>query len=75
MWSFTSATDVEFHTLDDLEIAYYVANYAPLDKAGSYGIQEWIGRIGVKSIRGTYENVMGLPTAELFQQLKTVING
>jgi septum formation protein len=56
------------------EIIYYVENYKPYDKAGSYGIQEWIGLIGVEKIQGCYYNVMGLPTQEIFNQIKHIIN-
>ena len=68
--SFTTSTEVTFDTLTDDEIRYYVDNYLPLDKAGAYGIQEWIGFIGVKSINGSYFNVMGLPVQRLYQELK-----
>lgn len=59
--AFATMTDVTFATLSEEEIAYYVERYSPMDKAGSYGIQEWIGFIGVESISGSYFNVMGLP--------------
>ncbi|MCE2616700.1 MAG: Maf-like protein [Phocaeicola sp.] len=68
--SFTSATDVKFADLSDDEIGYYVETYSPLDKAGAYGIQEWIGYAGVESIHGSYFNVMGLPIHRLYQELK-----
>ena len=67
--SFTCKTDVLFCELSAEEIAYYVNKYIPLDKAGSYGIQEWIGRVGVDSIVGSFENVMGLPTSKLYHKL------
>ncbi len=67
---FVERTAVWFVDLEQSEIDYYVENYNPLDKAGSYGIQEWIGRIAVARIDGSYENVMGLPTARLYQELK-----
>ena len=70
--SFTCCTEVQFAKLIDEEIYYYVENYKPFDKAGSYGIQEWIGRIGVESITGSFENVMGLPTQKLYQELKAL---
>ena len=54
-----------FDELSDEEIAYYVAHYRPLDKAGAYGIQEWIGYVGVSSLSGSYFNVMGLPVQRL----------
>ena len=67
---FNVATDVFFRQLDDSEIAYYVDNYKPFDKAGSYGVQEWIGYVGVERIEGSYFNVMGLPVKRLYQELK-----
>lgn len=68
--SFAEQTKVQFGVLEDEEIQYYVENYQPMDKAGSYGIQEWIGRIGIDRIEGSYENVMGLPTQRLYLVLK-----
>ncbi|HCU46524.1 Maf family protein [Sphingobacterium faecium] len=68
--TFSESTEVEFYPLSDKEIMYYIDRYEPYDKAGSYGIQEWIGRIGIKSIKGEYTNVVGLPTARLYQELK-----
>lgn len=62
-------TEVTFRELLEEEIAYYVENYAPFDKAGGYGIQEWIGHIGVTAIKGSYNNVMGLPTHILYKTL------
>ena len=70
--SFTEGTTVHFATLSDEEIAYYVDHYRPYDKAGSYGIQEWIGMIGISGIEGCYYNVMGLPLARLYRELKTL---
>lgn len=67
--TFTAATGVTFATLSEEEIEYYVDTYSPLDKAGSYGIQEWIGFIGVQGIRGSYFNVMGLPIQRLYREL------
>lgn len=67
--SFVSVTDVYFDELSADEIEYYVDNFAPYDKAGAYGIQEWIGYIGVKRIEGSYFNVMGLPVQELYKKL------
>ena len=52
------------------EIGYYIENYAPYDKAGAYGIQEWIGYVGVTSISGSYFNVMGLPVQRIYEELK-----
>ena len=64
-----SITDVSFKKLTEQEILYYVAHYKPFDKAGGYGIQEWIGLIGVTSIKGCFYNVMGLPTQLLREML------
>ncbi len=68
--SFSETTLVEFHSLSNDQIAYYVDNYKPYDKAGAYAIQEWIGVIGIKSIQGDFYNVMGLPVSKLVQKLK-----
>ena len=68
--SFTAVTDVTFATLTEEEIIYYVDKYTPMDKAGAYGVQEWIGFIGVESISGSYFNVLGLPIQRLYQELK-----
>lgn len=70
--SFSVSTDVAFRTLTDEEIDYYITNYRPFDKAGAYGIQEWIGYVGVTSLRGSYFNVMGLPVQRIFDELKNV---
>ena len=69
--SFADTSIVHFADLTDDEIAYYVSHYRPLDKAGAYGIQEWIGNIGITGISGDFYNVMGLPTRKLYQLLKT----
>lgn len=71
--SFTGKTEVCFTNLSVDEIEYYIEKYKPYDKAGSYGIQEWIGRIGIDYIHGTFENVMGLPTQQLYRELKLII--
>lgn len=63
-------TEVKFVILEDDEINYYINNYKPFDKAGAYGIQEWIGLIGIESINGSFYTVMGLPTHKLFKELK-----
>ena len=63
------ATKVTFKKLSDNEIHYYLENYKPFDKAGAYGIQEWIGFVGVCNIKGSYANVMGLPTDKVFAYL------
>lgn len=68
--SFTVKTSVYFRSLTRDEMTYYVSRFNPLDKAGSYGIQDWIGLIGVEKIEGSYTNVMGLPTHELYQALR-----
>ncbi len=68
--TFAVATDVEFAHLTGQEIEYYVNRYHPTDKAGAYGIQEWIGAIGIVGINGSYYNVMGLPVRRLYQALK-----
>ena len=68
--TFVETTDVEFADLNAAEIAFYVEQFQPLDKAGSYGIQEWIGYAAIKRIEGSYENVVGLPTARLYQEIK-----
>lgn len=68
--SFTAASDVEFDALSEEEIQYYVDKYQPMDKAGAYGVQEWIGYIGVKSISGSFYNIMGLPIQKLYKELK-----
>lgn len=67
--SFSVASDVEFSTLTNQEIEYYINRYAPFDKAGSYGVQEWIGYIGVMHISGSYFNIMGLPIQRLYREL------
>jgi len=66
---FSSITKVFFKPLSDVEINYYVEKYKPLDKAGGYGIQEWIGLIGITKIEGSYFNVVGLPIEKLYQKL------
>jgi len=67
--TFLSTTNVYFKTLSDGEIRHYLQEYRPYDKAGAYGIQEWIGYIGVERIEGSYFNVMGLPVQRLYQEL------
>lgn len=67
---FHVCTEVYFTSLSDDEISHYVLNYRPFDKAGAYGIQEWIGYIGVERIEGSYFNVMGLPVQRLYKELK-----
>ena len=67
--SLSVSTDVTFKALAEQEIEYYVDQYKPYDKAGAYGIQEWIGYIGVTSLHGSYFNVMGLPVQRIWQEL------
>lgn len=69
--SFSVTTNVSFKNLSDEEINFYVANYRPMDKAGAYGIQEWIGYIGVTGLEGSYFNVMGLPVQRIYKELCT----
>ena len=68
--SFSVETDVTFRELSDEEIWHYIHEYKPFDKAGAYGIQEWIGYIGIKGINGSYYNVMGLPVQRIYDELK-----
>ena len=70
--AFSDTTEVSFHELTSEQINYYVENYKPLDKAGAYAIQEWIGVTGIKSIRGDFYNVMGLPVSRVVQALRTL---
>ena len=72
--SFSAVTDVEFAPLDDQVINYYVDHYRPLDKAGAYGIQEWIGCVGVRHINGSFYNVMGLPLHRLYTELDRLLD-
>lgn len=66
-------TKVQFEDFTDEEINYYVENYLPFDKAGSYGAQEWIGMIGIRTIEGSFYNVMGLPTQLLWDMLRSLV--
>lgn len=68
--SFACVTEVTFDRLTDEEINFYIDRYQPMDKAGAYGIQEWIGFVGVSGLQGSYFNVMGLPVQRLYQELK-----
>lgn len=70
--TFDVTSTVRFGALTDEEINYYVDRYAPMDKAGSYGIQEWIGMAAIESIEGSFYNVMGLPVQRLYQVLKAI---
>lgn len=68
--TFSAITEVDFDILSDEDIRHYVSHYRPLDKAGAYGIQEWIGAVGIKAIRGSFYNVMGLPVHRLYKELR-----
>lgn len=68
--TFTARTEVRFCPLDEEEITWYVDRYRPFDKAGAYGVQEWIGYVGVEHIAGSYFNIMGLPVQRLYRELK-----
>jgi septum formation protein len=67
---FSVSSEVIFKNLSLDEMSYYIENFKPFDKAGSYGIQEWIGHVGVKKINGSYTNIMGLPTNDIYENLK-----
>jgi septum formation protein len=70
--SFAAQTEVRFAELSEEEITYYVNKFRPMDKAGAYGVQEWIGFIGVENISGSYYNIMGLPVQRLYKELVKV---
>ncbi|MCR5645183.1 MAG: Maf family protein [Bacteroidales bacterium] len=70
MKTFAATSKVTFATLDPEEMEHYVDQYQPYDKAGAYGIQEWIGYVGISGLQGSFYNVMGLPTHKLYQTLK-----
>lgn len=70
--SFYDITEVEFHTLTEEQIVYYVDKYKPFDKAGAYAIQEWIGVVGIKKVTGDFYNVMGLPVSRVVQCLEKI---
>lgn len=70
--AFHVTTEVTFKTFTEEEIDYYVSHYSPLDKAGAYGIQEWIGYIGVVKLRGSFFNVMGLPVQRIYEEMQTM---
>ena len=72
-YAFSSKTEVFFNKISDYEIEYYLEKFKPYDKAGSYGIQEWLGIISVRKIIGSYTNVVGLPSSELYQELNKFI--
>ncbi len=71
--TFSVSSNVYFKDLSDSEINYYIDNYKPFDKAGAYGIQEWIGYIGITGIEGSFYNVMGFPTQRFFEELKAFL--
>lgn len=71
--TFASQSTVRFATLSEEQIRYYVDNYRPMDKAGAYGIQEWIGYVGIESIEGSFYNVMGLPVQRLCRELEAFV--
>ena len=73
--SFSVVTEVFFKELSRQEIAHYIENYKPYDKAGAYGIQEWIGLVAIERIEGSYTNVVGLPTERLYKELLTISSG
>lgn len=70
--SFSDTTEVTFKKLSEDEITYYLDTYRPYDKAGAYGVQEWIGYIAIKGIRGSFFNVMGLPVQPLYEELRKI---
>ena len=69
---FADTTEVEFYSLTEEQISFYVDKYQPYDKAGAYAIQEWVGVVGIKSINGDFYNVMGLPVSKVVQALNTL---
>ena len=72
--TFVDCTKVTFKTLSEEEIDYYVNKYRPLDKAGAYGVQEWIGYVGVTKMEGSYFNVMGFPICRVYETLRQLIS-
>lgn len=71
--TFSAESEVYFREINQKDIEYYVEEYSPLDKAGAYGIQEWIGYVGIEKIEGSFYNVMGLPTQMLYEELLSFI--
>jgi septum formation protein len=71
--AFADVTEVEFHKLDEGQITFYVDKYKPYDKAGAYAIQEWIGVVGIKSVKGDFYNVMGLPVSKVVQAINKLL--
>jgi septum formation protein len=72
--SFYEISEVFFKTLSDEQIRHYVSTYSPMDKAGAYGIQEWIGLVAVEKINGSYSNIVGLPTQRLYAELQKLVD-
>ena len=70
--SFLDSTEVSFYDLSDEEITFYIDHYKPMDKAGSYGIQEWMGYVGIRKIKGDFFNVMGLPLHKLYREIEKI---
>lgn len=70
--AFTARTEVRFSPLEEEELTWYVDRFRPFDKAGAYGVQEWIGYVGVEHIAGSYYNIMGLPVQRLYRELRQV---
>jgi len=73
--TFHDKTEVTFHPLSAAEIQHYIENFAPFDKAGSYGVQDWMGYVGVKGIQGCFYNVMGFPVAKFYRELSAFCQG
>ena len=72
--TFSVTSDVYFKDLSDSEIDYYIDNFKPFDKAGAYGIQEWIGYVGITRLDGSFYNVMGFPTQRFYEELQSFLN-
>jgi septum formation protein len=72
--TFSCTSEVTFYSLTDTETTYYVDQFKPYDKAGSYGVQEWLGWCKILSIRGSYSNIMGLPMAMVYEKLQQFVN-
>ena len=72
--SFFEVSEVFFKPINSEQIRYYISNYHPMDKAGAYGIQEWIGLVAIDKIIGSYSNIMGLPTHRLYQELCNLVD-
>ena len=74
IFSFDDMTRVSFYKLSDQEIKFYIDQYSPLDKAGSYGIQDWMGYVGIRKMEGDFFNVMGLPLHKLYRKINQIIH-